>query len=471
MNYKQFLDIYNQGPEEVYRLFKTYEKRIESLNGKIQVISNRVSTLEFHTKKNSTNSHKPPSSDGLRKPKTKSLREKTDRQTGGQPGHEGHTLHHVSHPDYVINHRVTTCDGCGESLENQPVIRVKTRQVFDIPPIQLEVTQHETEVKTCASCGTKTESSFPEEVQHHVQYGANVQSMVMYMMHYQLAPFARTKEFFHHFFDLSISEGTLWNMNRKFGTYLVGTFEPQARNRLIQAPVVHFDETGLRSEGKTQWLHTLSTDQVTLQYVHEKRGTDAINEIDLLPKFQGIAVHDCLASYFVYEKCEHAVCNAHLLRDLKAVHEQTKQTWTQDMMEILLLAKQERERQNAPLNPMVVAWMDDTYTAILEKGYMENAAMANHDAEKLLNRLSKRQDSVLLFVENPSVPFDNNLAERDLRMAKVKQKVSGTFRSGTGAQNFAMARSFLSTLKKQKKNLFESIKQVMKTGEIQLFET
>jgi transposase len=471
MNYKQFLAIYNQGPEEVYRLLKTYEKRIDSLSGQLQVISNRVSTLEFQTKKNSTNSHKPPSSDGLRKPKTNSLREKTGRPTGGQPGHKGHTLHHVSHPDYVIQHPVTTCDGCGESLEHQPVVRVKTRQMFDIPPIQLEVTQHETEVKKCTSCGTKIESAFPEDVQHHVQYGPNVQSMVLYMMHYQLVPFARTKEFFQDFFNLSISEGTLWNIHETFDTYLVDTFEPQARHQILQAPVVHFDETGLRSEGKTQWLHTLSTDQVTLQYVHEKRGTEAINEINLLPKFRGIAVHDCLASYFTYEKCEHAVCNAHILRDLKAVYEQTNQTWTQDMIEILLLAKQQRERQEEPLHPKVVAWMNDTYLDILKKGYVENATVANHDAEKLLNRLSKRQDSVLFFVEDPHVPFDNNLAERDLRMAKVKQKVSGTFRSETGAQNFAMARSFLSTLKKQKKNLFESIKQVIKTGKIQLFET
>ena len=279
MNYKQFLTIYNQGPEEVYRLFKEYEKRMESLGGKLQVISNRVSTLEFQSKKNSTNSHKPPSSDGLRKPKTKSLREKTDRKTGGQPGHKGHTLHHVSQPDSVIRHRVTTCDCCGESLENEPVVRVKARQVFDIPPIQLEVTQHETEVKTCASCGTKTESDFPEDVQHHVQYGTNVQSMVLYMMQYQLIPFARTKEFFQNFFDVSISEGTLWNIQQQFGTYLVEIFEPQARHQIIQASVVHFDETGLRSEGKTQWLHTLSTDRVTLQYIHEKRGTEAMNEV------------------------------------------------------------------------------------------------------------------------------------------------------------------------------------------------
>ena len=196
-----------------------------------------------------------------------------------------------------------------------------------------------------------------------------------------------------------------------------------------------------------------------------------MNEIDLLPKFRGIAVHDCLASYFVYEKCKHAVCNAHLLRDLKGIYEQTGQTWTQDMIEILLLAKQQREHQEEPLHPMVIAWMDDTYLDIVERGYIQNANMAHHEAEKLLNRLSKRQDSVLLFVENPDVPFDNNLAERDLRMAKVKQKVSGTFRSKTGAQNFALARSFLSTLKKQKRNLFESIKQVMKTGKIELFET
>ena len=189
-----------------------------------------------------------------------------------------------------------------------------------------------------------------------------------------------------------------------------------------------------------------------------------------MPKFKGFAVHDCLASYFVYENCEHAVCNAHLLRDLKAVYEQTEQSWTQDMIETFLLAKQQRECQEDPLNPMVVAWMDDTYLDIVEKGYEQNAGMANHDAEKLLNRLSKRQDSVLLFVENSDVPFDNHLAERDLRMAKVKQKVYGTFRSETGAQNFAMVRSFLSTLKKQKRNLFESIKQVIKTGEIELFQ-
>lgn len=478
MNYKQFVEVYKQGPEEVYRLFKEQEKtiqvlngQVESLNKQLQSVSSRISVLEFHTKKNSTNSHKPPSSDGLSKPKPKSLREKTGRQTGGQPGHAGHTLHHVSQPDSVIRHPVTACDCCGESLEHQPVIRVKTRQVFDIPPIQLEVTQHETEVKSCRNCGKHVESAFPEDVQYHVQYGSNVQTMVMYMMHYQLVPFVRTKEFFQHFFNLSISEGTIWNMSQKFGTYLVKTFEPQAREKLRKAPVIHFDETGLRSEGKTQWLHTLSTDEVTLQYVHEKRGTEAMDEIGVLPAFKGVAVHDCLASYFVYNKCKHAVCNAHLLRDLKAVHEQTEQTWPQEIIEILLLAKRQRERQDEPLTPMAIAWMDDTYTAILEKGYQENAAMANPDAERLLNRLFKRQDSVLLFVENPDAPFDNNLAERDLRMAKVKQKVSGTFRSEQGAQNFAMARSFLSTLKKQGKNLFASMKQVMQTGKIELFQT
>lgn len=151
-------------------------------------------------------------------------------KTGGQPGYKRHALHHVSHPDYVIKHHVTTCDCCGESLENQPVVRVETRQVFDIPPIQLEVTQHETEVKVCSSCSAKTESAFPEDVQHHVQYGTNVQSMVLYMMQYQLIPFDRTKEFFHDFFDWSISEGSLWNTNEKFGTYLVETFEPQPRD-------------------------------------------------------------------------------------------------------------------------------------------------------------------------------------------------------------------------------------------------
>ena len=446
------------------------------LRQQVAVLEARVKELEAQGAKNSRNSSKPPSSDGLQKPNPKSQRKRSGRKPGGQRGHAGHRLEPVEAPDRVTVHAVEECDQCGEPLKEVEAEDIERRQVFDLPLVQVEVTEHQTERKVCPACGQTSRSSFPLGVEQAVQYGPRLKATVVYLTQYQLVPLQRTKEFFWDVFSHGLSEGTLVNANAECFEQLAEV-EAAIKERLQQSPVVQFDETGLRVEAQTQWLHAASPPELTYYGVHEKRGTVAMDALGILPGFSGTAVHDHWKPYFHYG-CTHALCNAHHLRELTYVHEQYDQAWGQEMIELLLEAKAAVEA--SPIEalgkrPKQRKRIERRYDEILAQGFATNPAPVSSagDPKKrgrpkqskpknLLDRLRDYKTQVLAFLTDPLVPFDNNQGERDIRMTKVRQKVSGTFRSQQGAQSFCRIRGYLSTVRKNQGNVMQALASVFR---------
>ncbi|MGG5737455.1 IS66 family transposase [Bacillus cereus group sp. IBL03679] len=349
----------------------------------------------------------------------------------------------------------------------------KKRQVFDVPSTKIEVTQYEAERKVCSHCLSFEEGQFSPHVTKSVQYGPRIQALVVYLINYQMISYSRTAAYIRDQFGHTISEGTLVHMNRTFGKRL-NIFEEKAKTHLLQSRIVHFDETGVRVNRKLQWIHTMSTKEINLQVTHAKRGREAMNEIGVLPTFSGIAVHDGLAAYSGYEQCQHVLCNAHLLRDLQGIYEQTAEKWAKDMKELLVDAKQVKEQKEGKLSLWDLLEIEYRYEAILQDG----AQCHPHSIEKstskkrskqspsqnLLDRFARDKDAILGFLTHADIPFDNNEAERDIRMAKVKQKVSGTFRTEEGARIFCLTRSFIQTAQKQGKPVFHTLEQFIREG-------
>ncbi|MGE6552262.1 IS66 family transposase [Bacillus mycoides] len=456
---KVILNAYKKGPEAVISLFEETFSKLER----------RIEELENRSKKNSKNSHKPPSTDGLRKPVTKSLRKSSQRQTGGQLGHKGHTLHLTTTPDHTITYSPMHCTCCNTSLNHEPVKGYRIRQVYDLPPIQIEVTEHKVEQKECPHCHSIQESQFPSTVSRPVQYGPNIKRLIPYLTHYQCLSLKRTKEFFQDCFGHSISEGTLVNHTHAFSSELQ-PFLQEVKEKILQSTVVHFDETGMRVENKTQWLHTASTPEVTLQHIHQKRGKEAMDAGEILPSFSGIAMHDGWKPYDVYTDCRHVLCNAHLLRDLQGIIDSTGQKWAQQMQEFLTQALTLKKQYKGILPKTEQQNLFAVYQSILKEQPAFSTELKKKGkrtpAQNLWNRFVKYADRILAFLEHPDIPFDNNQAERDIRMTKVKQKVSGTFRSKKGAESFCQIRSFMSTMKKQKHSVLQAIGQVIETGTV-----
>ncbi|PHD52016.1 transposase [Bacillus toyonensis] len=456
---KVILNAYKKGPTAVIFLFEETFSKLER----------RIEELENRSKKNSKNSHKPPSTDGLRKPVTKSLRKSSQRQTGGQLGHKGHTLHLTTTPDHTITYSPMQCICCNTSLHHEPVKGYRIRQVYDLPPIQIEVAEHKVEQKECPHCQSIQESQFPFTVSRPVQYGPNIKRLIPYLTHYQCLSLKRTKEFFQDCFGHSISEGTLVNHAHSFSSALQ-PFLQEVKEKILQSPVVHFDETGMRVENKTQWLHTASTPEVTLQHIHQKRGKESMDAGEILPSFSGIAMHDGWKPYDVYTDCRHVLCNAHLLRDLQGIIDSTCQKWAQQMQEFLTQALTLKKQYKGILPKTEQQNLFVVYQSILKKQPAFSTELKKKGkrtpAQNLWNRFVKYADRILAFLEHPDIPFDNNQAERDIRMTKVKQKVSGTFRSKKGAEFFCQIRSFMSTMKKQKHSVLQAIGQVIETGTV-----
>lgn len=438
----------------------------------VQLLTRRVEELEARLAKNSRNSSKPPSSDGYNKPKPKSRRTKSERTSGGQPGHKGRTLKQVAHPDEVKSHPVSDCVQCGQSLQDCPVQAIERRQVFDLPPIQLSVTEHQAEVKVCPGCQGTTRGRFPESVSQAVQYGPQVQGLIAYLSQYQMLPYARLQEVFAQVFGLELSQGTVDNVLGRCQQSLRG-FENAVKTLLANSDVVHFDETGMRVESTLNWLHVASTEEVAYYRMDAKRGQEAMERMAILPEFSGCAVHDHWQSYYRYD-CDHALCNAHHLRELIHAEEEHKQSWAGKLKQCLLDAKEEvdqaKEREECALSKDRVRYWESHYRRILTRGQSElppspvptgkRGRRKQHKVKNLHDRLVVHESETLAFIHDFSIPFDNNLGERDLRMGKVKQKVSGCFRSQQGAQRFALIRSYVMTAKKQGINLLDAFVQV-----------
>jgi transposase len=444
---------YDQGQEAVVALFyATFQKLAE-----------RIQQLEDQVAKNSNNSSKPPSSDGLAK-KPKSLRHKSGKKSGGQPGHPGSTLKAVAHPDYVEVHAVKRCRHCQASLESVTAVEYKKRQVFDVPPVQVEVTEHQAEVKECPICHQTTVGEFPPEVSQPVQYGKRIKAQMVYFNQQHHVPLERTAEILEDLYGQAVSEGTIVEACNQVAKQVEPVNQATKAELQTSTGTAHFDETGGRIEKKLWWLHVVCTNLLTYYAVHRQRGSKALDEIGIFPVFKGTAMHDSYRSYFQYEAVHNALCNAHHLRDLVFIQEQYHQTWGKEMQTLLLeikdaVAATQPERDT--LLPAQIVDFENRYDAIAAAGLQVNALPEpaeplpkkrgkpkQHPAKNLVDHFQLRKRETLAFMYDFKVPFDNNQAERDLRMMKLKQKVSGCFRSEDGAKAFCQIRSYISTARK-----------------------
>jgi transposase len=429
----------------------------------------RMKELEDKLSKNSQNSSKPPSSDGFSKPVPKSQRQRSGRKPGGQPGHKGHTLELVEDPDYVEGHGVESCQGCGHSLKSVRVSRIERRQVFDIPKPTLEVIEHRGEIKECPHCGVETCATFPKGVTSVTQYGRRIQALSVYMSQYQFVPVNRLSSFFEDVFDHRVSHGTLMRASRECHEALA-SYEAGVTAELADVPLAHFDETGHYVKKNRQWLHSCSTESLTHYTSHAKRGHEAMDDIGILPVFRGRAIHDGWQSYFRYEQCRHGLCNAHHFRELTFLEEELGQKWAKKMRKLLdeihKTVEERKEQGGGRLSGKTIKRFEDRYNRIVRNGFKDNpppkreharGRVKQGAARNLLLRLEKYRTEVLAFMYDFRVPFTNNLAERDVRMAKIQQKISGAFRTQQGADVFCRIRGYISTARKNSVNVMKAI--------------
>jgi len=449
------------------------DEQITQMQHQMQQLREQVQTLQEQLKKDSHNSHLPPSTDRFHR-QPKSLRTKSEKKPGGQPGHGGGTLLLSPAPDVVLVHPVESCLHCQQDLREVESLQVERRQVIDLPPKRVVVIEHQAEQKCCPRCQQISAASFPLDVRAPVQYGAALGAVGVYLVQQQLVPYERACEVIEDLLGPPMSVGTLAGLVERCAEQLAPV-EQQIKAALSRAEVLHQDETGLYVAGQRHWMHVSATEHLTHYYVHPKRGKEALDAIGILADFGGVSVHDGWGSYWQF-RCQHALCNVHHLRDLTFLEEEQRQAWASEMKELLLESKaavaQARAEGRSCLHPLEVADWKARYGALLAEGYQANppdpppatsrrGRRKQSAARNLLDRLSKHQEAVLLFLDNFAVPFDNSLAERDIRMVKVQQKVSGCFRSAAGAVAFCRIRGYLSTLRKQGLMVLAALEQAL----------
>lgn len=469
--------IYDAGKERVVEVLLTMSEHIARLSK----LEQRVIELERQLKANSQNSSKPPSSDGYNKPAPKSLRKKSGRRSGGQTGHGGHTLAMVLEPDHVTEHWPTTCGRCGKRLVKQSSCGYEVRQVHDLPPIRIEVSEHRGMQVSCPCCSAVTRGDFPAGIKPGAQYGSGVASLATYMLVYQHLPLERCQEFFTDALGCGLSDGTLVNIQSRCAKHLA-PITTAIKAAISRAPVVHFDETGLRVQGRLWWLHSASTDLLTHYAADAKRGCEAMNRINILPDYVGVAVHDALSSYGKYAGA-HALCNAHVLRELTAAEESLVEAiWPTRLKALLVQMKDEvdaaKQRGRKGLSQKRLRRLERRYDSAVSQGLFFTTRPDRQPGQRgrsqaapernLVERLRDRKADILRFLHDFRVPFDNNLAERDLRMAKVKQKVSGCFRSEQGVHVFAAVRGYVSTVRKQGHSVLNALRALFDGRPVQL---
>jgi transposase len=424
----------------------------------IAVLTARIAELERRLGLDSSNSGKPPSSDGLKKPvRVRSLRQPSGAPPGGRKGHPGDTLRQAETPDVVLDYYPPACTGCGMALTAATARRHAARQVFDLPePRPPVVTEHRAHECCCPGCGQRTKAAFPAGVAAPVQYGPRIGAVAVYLLHGQFVPEDRVAEVMQDLFGARLVAATIAQMSRTCADRLGGLVHAVC-DHVAGAKVKHLDETGFRIGGQTRWLHVASTALLTMYRVSDRRGL-------VWDNVTGIAVHDHWKPYYTMTGVLHALCNAHHLRELKALIEIDKEDWARQMQTVLRRACHAANLANArrvSLKPRFIARIERRYDAVVAAGLAFHMSLPRlpraqrrgwkprRPGHNLLARLQLRRDDVLRFLHDPQVPFTNNQAERDIRMMKLRQKISGGFRSFAGAEIFAVIRSVLSTARKQ----------------------
>lgn len=421
---------------------------------------------------NSKNSSKPPSSDGYTKPAPKSRRRRSGKKPGKQPGAPGKNLAPVTDPDEIVNHTPDHCEGCGDDLGDAPVTGEVRRQVFDLPPVEVRTVEHRAERRRC-HCGHETSAPFPPEATGPTCYGPNLRALVCYLVVRQHIPIKRVAELMSDGYGIPVSTGTIVAMVQEGATRL-DAFLASLRDQLAGADVVHADETGLRVEASLYWVHSASTAKLTLYHIDKKRGTPAMDAMGVIQHLSGVLVHDGWSSYRKYTAVSHALCNAHHLRELDSVAEVEGQGWATDMVALLAdtwhRVLDVKEAGATLFSATELLSIRAAYATIIAAGHVANPApppsgkrgrTKKSKAANLLERLDIYADDVLRFATDFRVSFDNNEAERQVRMVKVQQKISGGFRTKAGATAWLAVRSYLATVMKNGENPLGAMQRLM----------
>ena len=439
------------------------DKRNEKLREALAQSNKRITELERRLGLNSSNSGKPPSSDGLRKPppRTQSLRKKSGKKPGGQPGHKGTTLKQVENPDVVEYHKINCCPECQTDLTEVAISGVCKRQVIDIPKVEKQVTEYQFEVKRCPKCCRDIKSEKSNAIKAPVQYGTNAKATALYIHSFHLTPIDRSSQIMDELFGVSMSVSTIENISKTCAKNLNPIVE-RIEKHLKSSSSKGVDESGIRINGKNHWTHTLSNDSMTHYRLSEKRG-------DIPTDVKGCVSHDHFSPYYskMGDEVKHALCNVHHLRELKAIAEIDGELWARNMSRLLLTGCHAKQNfQNIPVE--WIAKFLKLYDLIISKGldYHEKLGVLKkpkrgrvkrRHGHNLLLRLKKRSEDVLRFLHDPDAPFSNNISEQALRMVKVKQKISGCFRTFEGAKNFLTIRSYIATAQKQGFSVFDAL--------------
>ena len=463
----------------------TLTNEVSALTMKVEELTQTIQELTEKKNKNSRNSSKPPSTDGYNKPDPKSLRQPSGKKPGGQAGHDGSYLKVITKPDKTIPHMPSKCEGCPYNNECQTHACVsETRNVVDID-VNVSITAHEVYAVECPLCNKKLKGAFPKDVKAPVQYGTNLSALAVALNTAGALSIARTNEILSGVFNVPIATGTIAGMVSRCADAVDNTVT-KIGQMLLDTYLAHCDETGTRVDGKTRWVHVMCSKLLTYLYLHDKRGKEAINEEGLLPRYHGIVVHDCWSSYWSCDgDFEHSVCCAHLLRELTGIIENhPEQEWAQRFMNLLLEMKKKvdkaKESEKASLSRYHINKFSKQYDDIIQKAYSENPLPESKPSKRgrkkkgkvrsLIERLDHLKTEVCRFTKDFNVPFDNNQAERDIRMVKTKTKVSGCFRSKDGATAYLKIMSYIGTAKKHGMNAYTAIVNAMSGNPDIIFE-
>ena len=438
--------------EELKRIVIMQAQEITRLMKKVDFLEKELA--RYTTRKDSSNSSLPPSKDENRPPHTSSLREKSGRKAGGQPGHEGKTLEMTDTPDEIIEHHACFCPECGKDVSNMSFELYGKRQVIDIPKIKQIVTEHRVYRCKC-TCGHIVESDFPAYVNSAVRYGKNIETLVGYLSVRQYLPFKRLKEMLNDIFTVQVSEGGLHCLLNRLASKGVTGYE-MIRQKVLNSGVIGTDETGVKINGKKHWFWTWQNKRATFIATSTNRGTTTIDENVSGISREAVLVHDCWKAHFQTPVKAHQLCTAHLERETKYLEEFYKVAWPA-RFRVMLRQAHKLKNQLTPADYFYPNHHRDLLEKELDNLLAETLNPKHKEMIAFQKRITRYRDHVFTFLYHPDVPPDNNGSERAIRNVKVKQKISGQFKILSAAENFAILRSIIDTAIKNNQNVLNTL--------------